>query len=32
MGIPEASGCALGVERLLMTFTGAEDIGRVLFP
>jgi lysyl-tRNA synthetase class 2 len=31
-GIPAAAGCALGVDRLAMIFTGAEDIAEVRFP
>jgi len=29
-GLPDASGCALGVDRLLMLVCGADDIGDVL--
>lgn len=31
-GIPEASGAAMGFDRLVMLLTGAEDIGLVSFP
>jgi lysyl-tRNA synthetase class 2 len=31
-GLPECSGCALGVDRLVMVLTGADDIGSVRFP
>jgi len=30
-GIPETGGIALGVDRMVMLFTGAEDINEVLF-
>lgn len=31
-GLPESSGCALGLDRLLMAITNAEDISQVRFP
>ncbi len=31
-GLPFCSGCALGVERLLMTLTGASDISQTVYP
>jgi len=31
-GLPECSGCALGVDRLVMVMTGVNDIADVTFP
>ncbi|MBN2643170.1 MAG: EF-P lysine aminoacylase GenX [Victivallales bacterium] len=31
-GIPESSGCALGIDRLAMVFCDADDISEVTFP
>ena len=31
-GIPESSGCAVGVDRLAMVFCNADDIGDVRYP
>jgi lysyl-tRNA synthetase class 2 len=30
-GLPESSGIALGVDRMVLLFTGARDINEVLF-
>ena len=31
-GMPESSGCALGIDRLIMIFTDADDIAQVKMP
>jgi lysyl-tRNA synthetase class 2 len=31
-GMPESSGCALGIDRLIMIFTDADDISQVKMP
>jgi lysyl-tRNA synthetase class 2 len=31
-GMPESSGCALGIDRLIMIFTDADDISQVRMP
>ncbi|MCF6175648.1 MAG: EF-P lysine aminoacylase GenX [Victivallaceae bacterium] len=31
-GLPESSGCALGIDRLLMAITDADDIAQTCFP
>lgn len=31
-GIPEAAGCALGIDRLAMVMSGASDLSEIVFP
>jgi len=31
-GIPEAAGCALGIDRLAMVMSGATDLSEIVFP